>query len=129
MRFNLFAAKVLLLFQIRKHPANFSVFNFKPNLRFKRIKYERYAFIPSRQNMRLKRKKINTHERAYKYTPLFASLFALRTLLSLACGILTIFVSLYKIIFFIFHQSYRFCKIFVKIPSAKSAKRTFLFIL
>lgn len=57
MRFNLFAAKVLLLFQIRKHSENFSVFNFKPNLRFARIKYERYTFIPFRQKMRLKRKK------------------------------------------------------------------------
>jgi hypothetical protein len=89
MRFNLFAAKVLLLFQIRKHPANFSVFNFKPNLRFKRTKYEKHTFIPFRQNMRLKPKKM----RLRVFNPI-------RTLFSLACGILTIFVSLYKIIFF-----------------------------
>lgn len=57
MRFNLFAAKVLLLFHIRKRAANFSVFNFKANLRFKRIKYEKHTFIQFRQNMRLKPKK------------------------------------------------------------------------
>lgn len=77
MRFNLFAAKVLLLFQIRKHPVNFSVFNFKTNLRFKRIKYEKHTFIPFRQNTRLNPKKIHTQERAYKYPPLFAYLFAI----------------------------------------------------
>lgn len=52
-----------------------------------------------------------------------------RTLFSLACGILTIFVSLYKIIFFIFYQICHFCKIFVKTPLAKSVKRTFFYIL
>lgn len=85
MRFNLFAAKVLLLFHICKRATNFSVFNFKPNLRFKRIKYEIYTFIPFSKNTRLNPKEMRLR-----------CWYHVRILLSLARGI----VSFYKIIFF-----------------------------
>ena len=49
-------AKVLLLFHICKHLANFSVFNL--DFRFARIKYERYTFIPFLKKILSKRKKI-----------------------------------------------------------------------
>lgn len=80
------SAKVLLFFHICKHIANFSVFNL--DLRFARIKYERYTFIPFSQKMRSKRKKTRLQ-----------SINHSRTFQSRVCGILTIFVSLLIIIF------------------------------